>query len=436
MKLSVCDDSSLKDCISLVDFYNFLGENIRWTNWGLVSGFLWVLGGSVGIHAIRTAGMAIATGTWASVTVMMNFIWGILIFHEPVQSFTSTCCAFVLLGIGLIGMSRYSDPSFSLAVNNNNNSGNNNSNSTGMKDTSNTTSSDEHFELTTSNHNSHDEEEAKSASVASSTAKPDRKKAVRKRLLDETALTTTSTEEGGETIKSDDGKLTLPLIQQRQDPKALANKDRIVLFGRWALTRRQLGICSAVANGVLAGSSLIPLHYAKKKGFGGATYMISFSIGSLIANSVVWSWYYAYTYITLEQQRTVNFSSMTANNNSNSGGNSNSNIINNMRWYAAWEALPKWHFAQLWLPGFMAGLLLSIGMFGSITTVTFLGQGIGNSLIQSKILISGLWGICWYKEITSRNAIFKWFLSASIAVTGILWLTLERKAAPAKSSIT
>jgi len=37
------------------------------TAWGLLSGFLWVVGGAAGVYAIRNAGMAVAVGTWASV---------------------------------------------------------------------------------------------------------------------------------------------------------------------------------------------------------------------------------------------------------------------------------------------------------------------------------------------------------------------------------
>ncbi len=62
-----------------------------------------------------------------------------------------------------------------------------------------------------------------------------------------------------------------------------------------------------------------------------------------------------------------------------------------------------------------------------ILAVTYLGQGVGNSLVQSKILISGLWGICWYKEIKERPAIFKWFFSATVAIIGVLWLSYEHK---------
>jgi hypothetical protein len=49
--------------------------------------------------------------------------------------------------------------------------------------------------------------------------------------------------------------------------------------------KRQAGNVAAVMNGILTGSSLVPVHYyAKEQGFGGAKYRISFAKCALIAN--------------------------------------------------------------------------------------------------------------------------------------------------------
>jgi hypothetical protein len=37
-----------------------IGEEIRWSNWGIASGLFWVPGACCGIYGIRNAGMAIA----------------------------------------------------------------------------------------------------------------------------------------------------------------------------------------------------------------------------------------------------------------------------------------------------------------------------------------------------------------------------------------
>lgn len=324
-------------------FVILLGVQPRWTPWGVLSGLLWVSGGTGGIYGIRNAGMALAVGTWASVMVMINFIWGILIFHEPIHNFTNTCHAFFLLGLGLVGMSRYSSAPRPTTASSIIKAGN------------------EDIQVLFS-------EESRQRQRNSKDTSPN---------------------------ENDDDDEFLKLLDETNEP---TRKELKVPFfgGTMAMTRRQLGILGAVVNGFLSGSSLIPLHYAKKEGFGGAKYMVPFACGSMIANFGFWVILFLYQFCQ-------------------SGGSPT----------GAWEKLPSWHFRQLWAPGLCAGLLLSMGMFGSILSVTYLGQGVGNSLVQSKILISGMWGICWYKEITERPAIVKWFLSAAITVTGVLWLSYE-----------
>ena len=58
-----------------------MGEPVRFTAWGIVSGLFWVPGGVAGIYAIRNAGIAMAVGTWSSIIVLTSFFWGIIIFE-------------------------------------------------------------------------------------------------------------------------------------------------------------------------------------------------------------------------------------------------------------------------------------------------------------------------------------------------------------------
>lgn len=298
-----------------------LGVAPRWTAWGLVSGILWVAGGTGGVYAIRLAGLAVAVGTWASVMILVNFVWGILVFREPVADLVGTMAAFGLLVLGLIGMSKYSAPQ---------------------------KVDDEREPLQEIDAEQADEDGARSDFV---------------------------------------------LAEDQEEELA-------ELCG-YRMTRRSAGILGAVWNGIMTGSSLIPLHYAKAQGFGGANYMLSLATGALIANVLMWACWFLY------ELRATRDTSLAV------------------------DRMPSIHFQQLWIPGFMAGTLLAIAMFGSILAVTYLGQGIGNSVVQTKILISGLWGIFWFGEIRGQSTIGMWFLSASCAVGGILWLSHERMAAGA-----
>jgi glucose uptake protein GlcU len=330
------------------------GETAKFTPYGLLSGFLWVSGGTCGIYGIRNAGMAIAVGTWASVMVVMNFICGILLFREPVHSFWGTSFAFSLLLLGLVGMSKYSS-----------------------KTQKQVTEDFKEIELV-----ANDLDDNKRGLISRKVT-PNHEDEEIIPMLTQNEARFDHDKEG-----SSDEKKTAP-----------------VFIGGMRLNQREAGILCAALNGVLAGSSLIPLHYVKAHGFGGLSYFISFGTGSLIANCLIWIVFFVYQHVRKSQVASL---------------------------WATLENMPAWHFKDLWLRGLMAGLLLSIGMFGSIQATSILGQGVGNSLVQSKILISGLWGIFFYKEIKDPEAIAKWFLSAGLVVAGILLLSYERITATAK----
>eukprot|EP00980_Cylindrotheca_fusiformis_P008531 scaffold1807_cov140-Cylindrotheca_fusiformis.AAC.23 len=243
--------------------------------------------------------------------ILANFIFGIVIFQEPVHDIVGTAFSFVLLAVGLVGMSRYSSPTT---------------------------------------------------------------------LKNKYSLSTKALQ-----------------IQEQEEYVTYVPAPHVILCGgRLPLSRRQCGIAGAVVNGIFTGCSLIPLHYAKEEGFGGERYILSMSCGALVANILVWVLFFMTQYA------------------------STGSIEEAMR------RMPKLYFKTLWKPGFLAGTFLAIAMFGSIFAVTYLGQGIGNSLVQTKILISGLWGICWFKEINGKAQVSKWFASALLTIGAIVWLSMER----------
>lgn len=311
-----------------------LGEEIKLTPWGLLSGLMWIIGGVGGIYGIRMAGLAIAVGTWASIMVMINFIFGILVFKEPVENVWATLCSFVLLIVGLVGMSVYSSPQ--------------------LRETE---------------------------------------------ILDESSE---SNHMNYETLQTPDDE---PVISEREHDREF----NLALFnGKISLTERQCGIIGAALNGFMTGGSLIPLHYAAEEGFGGAKFFPSMGTGAMIANTVLWLVFYVFRFGVA--------------------------VMNDKSVKQTFFELPRWYFRVLWFPALLSGLLLSLAMFSTIIAITYLGQGVGNSIVQSKILVSGLWGIFWYKEIVGTKTVSKWFASAGICMLAICWLTLERLRAKESSN--
>lgn len=96
----------------------------------------------------------------------------------------------------------------------------------------------------------------------------------------------------------------------------------------------------------------------------------------------------------------------------------------------AFRSLPSLHFQTLWLAGGTSGLLWSIGNFFSIISVHNLGEGVGYSVIQAAMIVSGLWGIFYFKEVVGTPLISKWFASAATTVTGILLLSYTHQRLP------
>ena len=143
------------------------------------------------------------------------------------------------------------------------------------------------------------------------------------------------------------------------------------------VTQRTLGMACASINGITAGSMFVPIHYLRPE-IRGIPYSISFGTGALTVNISLWLLRYTYNLFSLRSFK------------------------------GAYEKLPPFHFRAMWKSGFLSGFLWSIGSISSIVAVTFLGQGIGYSVIQSSMIISGLWGIFWYQEVTEYKAKLKW----------------------------
>lgn len=355
------------------------GPTLQWTSYGIIAGLLWVCGGTFGCVAVLYAGIAVAVGTWAGVIVLVNFVVGILIFHEPVQSLGGTVGAFSFLSLGLIGMTKFASPPSSTQL---------------PSPPSPKSVDDGLMELVVVEQKEKSEEQVSLVQ--------------RKRGEEEGNASDAAPHSSSPTLIAAQGEGVLSDVD-RESPKVMDDDDDEIVLGKslggpvvhicgQTVTRRQAGVVCAVLNGLLSGSSLVPLHYAKRDGFTDMSYFVSFSSGAIIANSMLWIFYFLFQCAAKE-------------------GNA----------FKAWEQMPSLHFAKLWKKMILAGILLSGGQFGAILATSSLGQAVGNSLIQSKILVSGVWGLCVFREMKDRAAVTKWFLSALLSLASILWLTYERR---------
>ena len=381
----------------------FLGEPVRFSPWGIVSGLFWVPGASCGIYAIRNAGVATAVGTWSAIQVCSSFFFGIVVFQEQVKDFKQTMVAFLLLMTGLVGMSVYSDSSKNPTIK----TVNTPSDYEALPTTDTTEVTSKRLGIASSTsmrsiilRNIGKRENRLPSSIAPVLLQPARSRT----SLGAETLTDVPCKESKKlnSLQIDENIVLLDQFSSEVDEKLWHNKDRVEIFGgRIGLPRRQMGILAAVVNGAWGGMCLIPLHYARRdQGLSGAGYLISYGSGSMLVCAAIWFGMFVHYFIRED--------------------------------YNAREALnrlPAWHLRELGIPGFMAGILYSTGNFGSILAVTYLGQAVGYSFCQGQLLVSGLWGVCYFGEIQGRGTIAKWFASAVLTVVGIIWLSCQHDGA-------
>lgn len=186
--------------------------------------------------------MATAEGTWSSIIVMVNFFFGILVFHEGVKSFAETCVSFVLLSFGLVGMSLYSTPNVKNVKNVNNVNNVKQSSSKALRKTE---TGKERQSLSSGGQGGADDDEFES----------DRRSRYRKA-----------------STHSDDSDVEAAIDNTNNIDDGAGEKgpkDNIILFGSIILSKREVGITAAAINGLCGGTSLVPMHYAAEEGFSG-----------------------------------------------------------------------------------------------------------------------------------------------------------------------
>ena len=339
----------------------FLGEEITFTPWGIVSGIAWVPSGTAAIYAIRNAGLAVSQGTWSALIVLVSFTWGIFIFDEHVRSKTSAVFGVCLMILGLWGMSYYSSPEQQMCTDT--------INYDGLAPVAGTDDNDT-FSLRESFRDEAMHVSASSTSESSGCIEM------------EAPVNTTA--------------LDSPQLPLANDRMLTERQSEYAGFLGFRLSRRHLGLACAVFNGLWGGSIMVPMHYSSRN-TSGLGYVISFAIGATIVLLCMWACRLLY------------------------------HICRKRSIIEAYSCLPSFHFRVMWIPGGISGTLWSIGNICSMLSVQGLGEGVGYSVIQASMLVSGLWGILFYSEVTGKGAQLKWLVAAMLTVSGVLLLSYEHR---------
>lgn len=158
--------------------------------------------------------------------------------------------------------------------------------------------------------------------------------------------------------------------------------------------RRYKGLLAAMTTGTWGGSIMVPMHFAPEDA-SGTGYVISFAIGASIVTLAIWIGRLVYLFCLHRSMKN------------------------------AYNALPAFHVRVMWKHGCTAGFLWSMGNIASMVSVQHLGEGVGYSVTQASMLISGLWGIFYFEEVKQKSLRTKWLLAACVTITGILYLSYQ-----------
>jgi len=310
--------------------------------------------------------------------VLVSFVWGIFVFDERVHSRISACFAILCLMLGLFGMSYYSAPP---------------------------DGQDGHQLQVLDSADSSDEAEEESSSTAVG-GEIEYQGLASRESFDNEGIDAGNADND---ISRAHGERPIPL----QDKVQNGNSDHIhygtsledasppslfsghgYCYAAKALTKRQRGMAAAVFCGLWGGSILVPMKWAPSDATG-SHYLISFAVGASIITIALW----------LVRFTVYAFQSKSLR--------------------LGYERLPSLHLRVMWLPGGISGLLWSIGNFFSLISVLYLGEGVGYPLVQTSILVSGLWGIFYFKEVKGTERISKWLSASCLTIFGILLLSYE-----------
>jgi len=390
-------------CFSTSWLILLTSQTLQFTPWGIVSGLFWVPGGVATIYAIKSAGLAIGIGIGSSFIVLVSFVWGIFVFREPVHSQMGACVAILFMVGGLIGMSYFSAP---VSSNPTMHGGGGETEVVSMV-------------RVARRRGVRDDKGAYAGVQKDEEEEPDDQEAMdplavdpewtgtdgNKQFQDEELVVEPKVKEHDDDDKNksalDENDFDQDELDDEDDVETQDSEDDddddepdIMVFLGVPVTKRQRGMMAAAFCGIWGGSVMAPMKWCKAdtKGTG---YLISFAIGASIVTLSLWLIRFLHS--------AVRYRSLTA----------------------AYFSLPSFHLGVMWKSGGMSGLLWSIGNYFSLIAVLNLGEGVGYPLSQTSILISGLWGIFYFQEVTGVERISKWLISSLLTIFGILLLSYE-----------
>lgn len=140
-----------------------------------------------------------------------------------------------------------------------------------------------------------------------------------------------------------------------------------VQLGPLSMSRKAAGTCAAVYVGIMNGSFMAPLEMASRH-VSAREYFVSFGIAAMLLTALLVA-------------------------------------AANLVWWLQGKPLARWHFWVVAPPGLLTGCLWTAGYVASILATEALGMAVAYPAIQAQLVVSSLWGILYYRELTTRASV-------------------------------
>ena len=354
--------------------------NFTWL--GVVSAAFWVPAGAAYVVAVDNVGVGITQAIVSSLVITVSTLWGLFFFHEPIRDGWLAALAFSLLAGGVGTMAYFSTQDGSVASNS---SDNRCVNPTAAADTNYDCDRDNNFRPA-----------------------PTSKKAI----------------EGTSPLLSD-AAATDGLVDDRNIDSGNQSDFRGKLLVMPPRHRnRMLGFAAAAFNGLWGGSVMVPLKIASTQSsgddtpVGGVDFVVSFGVGVAIITCLGWLFLAARAVaaaVTTKDPLPYRSTTFQAT------GLAEPPVECATAHTAPTPfQLPSMRPQLLMLPGALVGITWSIGNFASMFAVLALGEAIGYSACQAAVLVSGLWGLLYFKEAPRGQ--LQWIVGALSCTSGIVLL--------------
>jgi len=353
--------------------------NFTWL--GVVSAAFWVPAGAAYVVAVDNVGVGITQAIVSSLVITVSTLWGLLFFHEPIRDGWLAALAFVLLAGGVGTMAYFSTQDKT---------------DMGFSDTP-------------------------SANPPAANSKYDHDRVSESR----TPLTSDKSNRGFSPLL-DDTAATDDLADERSVISGnQSDSGAKVLMAPPTHRNRTLGFAAAMFNGLWGGSVMVPLKIASTQSsgddtpVGGVDFVVSFGVGVALITCFGWLLLGVRAAVAAITAKDLTPSRDSATFLATSPSEPSVECAVAHPVTRPFQ-LPSMRPQLLMLPGALVGITWSIGNFASMFAVLALGEAIGYSACQSAVLVSGLWGLLYFKEAPRGQ--LQWTAGALACTSGIVLL--------------